>query len=155
MADFFRRIVVPTNFSASAERAWCLAQRLVRALGAELVLVHVIRRAASPTARAAQSAEGARKWAADELEDSAGKARAQGLRTRVALRTGVPHQEIAALVREENADLLVLATRGGGAVSRRVLGDVASQLLRLAPCPVIMVPDVATPEAPGRHPAAD
>jgi nucleotide-binding universal stress UspA family protein len=127
---------------------------LARALSAELVLAHVIPRAAASTARAAQSAEEARKWAADELEDSAGKARAQGLRTRVALRSGVPHQEIAALVREENADLLVLATRGGGAVGRPVLDDVANQLLRLAPCPVIMVPDAAASEAPGRHPAA-
>jgi nucleotide-binding universal stress UspA family protein len=38
----FSRILVPTDFSSGSEQAWALAQRLALALGAELVLLHVL-----------------------------------------------------------------------------------------------------------------
>ena len=38
----FSRIVVPTDFSATAEAAWRLAQQGAAGGGAELVLVHVL-----------------------------------------------------------------------------------------------------------------
>jgi universal stress protein A len=139
----FRRIMVPTDFSVSAERAWALAQRLARATGSELVLVHVVPRRAFSIARAGHASEAARKWAAEELEDCAGKARAQELRVRVALRTGVPYREIVALAREEAADLIVVATHGRGGIDRALLGSVADQVVRLAPCPVLTVPEPA------------
>lgn len=136
----FRRIVVPTDFSVPAERAWALAQGLARATGSELVLTHVVAESGWSTAHAA---EATRKWAAEELEDCAGKARAQGLRVRVALRTGVPHREILALAREEDADLIVVATLGRGSSERARVGRVADQVVRLAPCPVLTVPEPA------------
>jgi nucleotide-binding universal stress UspA family protein len=137
----FHRIVVPTDFSVSAERAWALAQRLARTTDSELVLVHVVPRSAWSIPRAGHASEQARKWAAEELEDCAGKARAQGLRVRRAMRTGVPYREIVALAREENADLIVVATHGRGGIDRALLGSVADQVIRLAPCPVLTVPE--------------
>jgi nucleotide-binding universal stress UspA family protein len=136
----FRRIMVPTDFSVSAERAWALAQRLARATGSELVLIHVVPRSAWSIPRADHASEAARKWATEELEDCAGKARAQGLRARVALRTGVAYREIVALAREEGADLIVVATLGRGGIGRALLGSVADQVVRRAPCPVLTVP---------------
>jgi nucleotide-binding universal stress UspA family protein len=41
MSEIFYRIVVPTDFSPSSEKAWALAQRLATALESELLLVHV------------------------------------------------------------------------------------------------------------------
>jgi nucleotide-binding universal stress UspA family protein len=139
----FGRIMVPTDFSVSAERAWALAQRLARATGSELVLVHVGPGSASALAREDHASEAARKWAAEELEDCAGKARAQGLGVRVALRTGVPYREIVALAREEDADLIIVATRGRGGIDRARPGRVADQVVRGAPCPVLTVPEPA------------
>lgn len=120
---------MPTDFSVPAERAWALAQRLARAADAELVLVHVV----------SGSAEAVRKWAAEELEDCAGTARAGGLRVRVALRTGVAYREIVALARADEADLIVVATLGRGGIARALLGSVADRIVRLAPCPVLTV----------------
>lgn len=139
----FRRIMVPTDFSVSAERAWALAQRLARDTGSELVLIHVVPRSAWSVARADHASEAVRKWATEELEDCAGKARAQGLSVQVALRTGVPYREIVALAREDDADLIVLATHGRGGIDRALLGSVADQVVRLAPCPVLTVPEPA------------
>lgn len=136
----FHRILVPTDFSVPAERAWALAQRLARAADAELVLVHVVSGRASPLGRAGPAPEAVRKWAIEELEDCAGKARAQGLRVRVTLRTGAAYREIVALAREGEADLIVLATLGRGGIGRALLGSVADRVVRLAPCPVLTVP---------------
>ncbi len=139
----FRRIVVPTDFSVPAERAWALAQRLARPADAELVLVHVVPGSTSPLTRAGPASEAVRKWAAEELEDCAGRARALGLRVRVALRTGVAYREIVALAREGKADLIVVATLGRGGIRRALLGSVADRVVRLAPCPVLTVPGPA------------
>lgn len=38
----FSRILVPTDFSRGSERAWSIAQRVAKNLGAELVLLHVL-----------------------------------------------------------------------------------------------------------------
>jgi nucleotide-binding universal stress UspA family protein len=40
----------------------------------------------------------------------------------------------------EGLDLLVLGSRGFGPLRRVLLGSVSSQLVRLAPCPVLVVP---------------
>ena len=139
----FRRILVPTDFSVPAERAWSLAQGLARAAGSELVLVHVVPGHALPIARAGDVSEPVRKWAAEELEDCAGQARAQGLRVRAALRTGVPHREVVALAREAQADLIVVATLGRDGIGRARLGSVADRVVRLAHCAVLTVPEPA------------
>lgn len=141
----FYRIVVPTDFSACAEEAWGLAQRLAGAFGAELVLAHVLvetplyREGPLAMEKARQVFEAARRWAAAALEQWAAKAREKGLHVRIALRTGAPHEEILALATDERADLVVLGTRGRGGINRALLGSVADRVVRLAPCPVLTV----------------
>lgn len=141
----FHRIVVPTDFSVLAEQAWALAQELAHAAGSELVLAHVVSASRLPITRARAVPEAVRKWAIDELEECAGKARAQGLKARVALRVGIPYEQLVALAREEGADLIVVGTHGRGGVGRAILGSVADRLVRLAPCPVLTVPLKVSP----------
>lgn len=141
----FYRIIVPTDFSACAEEAWGLAQRLAAASGAEIVLTHVLvetplySEGPFTMARARQVYEAARQWAAETLEQWAAKARGTGLTVRIALRTGVPYQEIVELATNERADLIVLGTHGRGGINRALLGSVADRVVRLAPCPVLTV----------------
>jgi nucleotide-binding universal stress UspA family protein len=130
----FRRILVPTDFSVPAERAWVLAQCLARAADSELLLVHVVSGNTLPIARPGDASEAVRKWAADELEDCAGKARAQGLRV---------HRESGARAREAEADLIVAATLGRDGIGRALLGSIADRVVRLAPCAVLTVPEPA------------
>jgi nucleotide-binding universal stress UspA family protein len=137
----FHRIVVPTDFSPCAEEAWNLAQRLAKAVGAELVLTHALvetvfygDEASNPGVQ-----ESARQWVEGALEEWAAKARSAGLHVRVALRVGVPHQEIVDLATDERADLVVMGTHGLGGVSRVLIGSVADRVVRTASCPVLTV----------------
>lgn len=145
----FYRIVVATDFSECAQEAWELARRIAAAPGSALVLTHVLTEVPLygegvfniETARKVR--DGARKWAEAALEDWVGKARAAGLSARAALRTGVPHEEIVALARDERADLIVIGTHGRGGINRALLGSVADRVVRLAPCPVLTVREPA------------
>jgi nucleotide-binding universal stress UspA family protein len=141
----FRRILVPTDFSAQAEAAWETARRLARALGAEVLLVHVA--AETPlysegvvtTERVREVFEASRGWAERTLGQWADRARTEGLLVKTALRAGVPHREIVAAAGEVGADLIVIGTHGRGGVDRALLGSVADRVIRLAPCPVLAV----------------
>ncbi len=54
--------------------------------------------------------------------------------------------ELAA--RESHADLIVMGTHGRRGVSRMMLGSVAERVLRLATCPVLMIPARAASPSP-------
>jgi nucleotide-binding universal stress UspA family protein len=57
------------------------------------------------------------------------------------VRTGKPFREIVSLARQENIDLIVIATHGRTGLNRMVLGSTAEQVIRHAPCPVLVVRD--------------
>lgn len=122
----FYRVVVPTDFSACAEEAWALAQRVAQVSGSELVLVHVLEAPLDSEAR-------------ETLEQWAAKARQRGLKARTVVKTGTPHQKIVDLATDERADLVVIGTHGRGGLNRALLGSVADRVVRLAPCPVLTV----------------
>jgi nucleotide-binding universal stress UspA family protein len=141
----FRRILVPTDFSPQSEAAWGLARRLARAVGAEIVLLHVFVEAPlySESAFAAERVREAyaagRQWVQEQLARWAATAEGEGLTVKTLLRSGVPYEEIVATTRAEGADLIVIGTHGYGGVDRLLLGSVADRVLRLAPCPVLGV----------------
>ena len=49
-------------------------------------------------------------------------------------------------IRKEQIDLLVLGTRGRTGLTKLVLGSVAEELFRRAPCPVLTVGPSAAPD---------
>ncbi len=70
---------------------------------------------------------------------------------RLELRTGEPRDEILAALAETKADLAILGTHGRSGFDRLLLGSVASEVMRLAGCNLLVVP----PEASLRHPASE
>ena len=52
---------------------------------------------------------------------------------------GSPAEAIAELARTENADLVVIGSRGRGAVARVLLGSVADRLVHICERPVLIV----------------
>ncbi len=56
---------------------------------------------------------------------------------------GNPSDELIKVIRAKDADLVVTATHGYGFLRRMVLGSVAAELVRHAPCSVLCVPGSA------------
>lgn len=141
----FYRIVVPTDFSACAEDAWALAQRLAGAFSAELVVLHVLsdppphEEGPFNLAEAESVYEGGKRWVEEQLAAWAATAKEKGLQARVVLRVGDPDREVVTLATDERADLVVMGTHGRGGIDRALLGSVADRVVRTAPCPVLTV----------------
>ena len=53
---------------------------------------------------------------------------------------GSPDKSIVELAKTEEMDLIIMATRGRGGLSRMLLGSVTEQVIRNAPCPVVAIP---------------
>ena len=139
-----KRIVCPTDFSESAVAAERQAADLARALGAEVVLLHVASEAmvwreglTTPALRSVFEAQ--RAWAADTLAARARALAAEGASARSIVRVGVAWEEILRVATEERADLIVMGTQGRTGLERFMMGSVAERVLRRATCPVLTV----------------
>ena len=140
----FKKIVWATDGSENADRALAYAKSLASADGATLTVVHIVQKIAT-------SGDKALAWNANE-EDVEAKANEivselsdEGLNATLRLVTHVgtqPAHEIADIAREEEADLIVVGTRGHAAIAGLLLGSVTQRLLHVAPCPVLVVPTV-------------
>ena len=92
---------------------------------------------------------------ADHLQDEV-----PALRGHVEIRVEVGHpvRDLVEMIETTGVDLLVLGSHGRTGVERFLMGSVAEQLVRLAPCPVFTLKSfgkvlIATPEAQREQPA--
>jgi nucleotide-binding universal stress UspA family protein len=144
----FRTIVAAIDFSETSDDALRVACELASSQGGTLHLLHVI-----PDARQqAWSVEApGLDFSALQQESVADAERMLATRTlpttspvaNVVRRvvSGLPAaREIAQYAASHGAELIVVGTHGYGPVRRLVLGSVADQVVRMAPCPVLMVP---------------
>jgi len=146
------RVLCAVDFSAATPSVLRPAISVARKCGAEIVLLHVVDVSADDAVIAASSdadgyGEGTAQEAVWRVEELAGRARRTALRARARFKRGVFHEEILSVAREEDVDLIVMATTHTPAGPDRVrLGDAADKVLRKAPCPVLTVcPDSETP----------
>ncbi len=54
---------------------------------------------------------------------------------------GKPARVIVEVAEEENIDLIIMRTRGTRGFEHAVLGSVADKVLRLTPCPILIIPE--------------
>ena len=140
-----RKILHPTDFSSGASQAEIEAVRLARALGAKLLLLHVVPEAYLYARgrvkitdllqlQAIRLAAGRRA-----LADRVSRLRSRGVRVKGLVLSGSPAAQIVAVARRASCDMIVMGTRGGNALSRWLLGSVADRVVRRAACPVLTV----------------
>ncbi len=138
----FRTIVVGTDFSPLSARGLSAALRLSRSQHTQrLHIVHVLPAGGVlppfiAETLAQEAAERAMQVAQARLERLATDAPVEVTRE---VRLGSPARELARVADEQCADLLVVASHGG--LAELVLGSVASSLIRVARCPVLVVSD--------------
>lgn len=141
-------VVVGVDRSEEAGAALALACELARALGARLTAVAVVDDRLPATVAPAGMAIELAQW--DELVGAQRRqterllasvtARNAGIEGET--RTGDPAQELARAA--EGADLLVIGSRRWGPFSRLVIGSTGEELLRDAPCSLLLVPRPAS-----------
>lgn len=148
-----RRLVVPIDFSPASREALIRAKALAARYEASVALVFVAEEhvvpffsdTGLPTFSVTKVDEDITARAGEALRQLNSEAGSPDVPADFHVRRGTPVDEIIALAREENADLIAMATHGFTGLERGLLGSVTERVVRLAPCPVWM----ANPEALG------
>jgi nucleotide-binding universal stress UspA family protein len=157
-ADRPLRILVPLDGSSIAEEALDLARALAELGGLELHLLRVVEPLAPiepyggyvPPLVDDSALDTARQY----LERIATPLRTSGRMVTVRVATGGPAAQISAAARDQQVDLIVLATHGRGGVTRLVMGSVAADVLRQASVPILMARPAAV-RAAAESPATE
>jgi nucleotide-binding universal stress UspA family protein len=149
-------ILVGVDFSDASRRALDHAIPLCVRLEAELVLLH----SWNPTGWVSdpETAEGGGDWldAAQEsararLEDWGERARQAGARVERRLEPGAASRSLTRVAEEQRPTLTVVGRRGHARLAHVLIGSVSERVVRLASCPVLVVPeDTDTAEPPER-----
>jgi nucleotide-binding universal stress UspA family protein len=132
-----KTILVPIDFSASSDRALDYACELASRCGATVHLLHSIGPALADLPLAEHVAADMMRASADALKALA-DARASTARISPPfVKIADPRDAILAVARELPADLIVMGTHGRRGVARLMLGSVAEETVRRAPCAVL------------------
>jgi universal stress protein A len=138
-----KSILFPTDFSTYNEAALQYASRLAAESGATLHLVHVHDSRDLSTSMGEAAYLYAEAWEKEQRRaerqlkkivptDPAVKYEHHSL-------TGVPDSDIVGFAKDNNVDLIVMASHGRSGLTRLVMGSVAEAVMRMAPCPVLVV----------------
>jgi len=145
-----KTILVPTDFSEHAQRAFERARDLAEQLGARLCVLHVqtegtIRTAIKEGLLDDASTDAELCAAIEQLIEQRFSQMLAGvdrMRVEYTSRRGESTVLIPAYAEEIGADLVVVGRRGAGLMSEMreaVIGSVTASVIRRSPCPVMVV----------------
>ena len=143
METTIKKVLVPIDFSDYSKSALKYAVNFAKSFNAEIILVYVVEPVIYPPdfsmgqiAMPSITAE----WddrARDELQKLAKSEINEIANVKTIIKTGKPFVEIIETAKEENIDLIIIATHGHSGVEHILFGSTAEKVVRKAPCPVL------------------
>lgn len=140
------RILCPTDFSEFSNQAIAYACELAEKFNAELHLLNVLQGydAVAPGvgetfAPFTDWLPELRKQSEEQLAKLPGPEWVSKVKVHRTTRVGAPIDEIAKYAKEHSIDLIVQGTHGRRGIKHMLLGSVAENVVRYAPCPVLTV----------------
>jgi nucleotide-binding universal stress UspA family protein len=140
-ATGLKTIVVATDLEGQSEAALEYARKLATSYGARIVLAH----GADPVEYAAVDEvpcvikRGLTNEAKAVLDRLAGDLLREGIHSHSEIRQGTVAQMLVDVARQYEAGLIVIGTKGMQGAGPVIVGAIAEQLVRLAPCAVLAV----------------
>jgi nucleotide-binding universal stress UspA family protein len=138
-----KAILFPTDFSTASDAALSHAETLARQSGAKLLIVHIEE---PPLAYGGgelyyglpePNSERIQKM----LEDVRPRDPAVAFEHRLTM--GDPAGEVVRIAGDEGCEMIVMGTHGRTGLTRLLMGSVAEQIVRRAPCPVLIYRETA------------
>jgi len=141
----FKSIICATDFSDLSNRAIPFAVSLTKEFDTKLYFCHVI---GLPSAAIygeilldpTEQQDKAIRYAQEQLGSLID---AQQVEWEALIATGHTADEISRLAQEKSADLVIAATHGRSGLKRFLLGSVTERLMRILPCPLLIIPEPA------------
>jgi len=137
----FEKILVATDGSEKNKPAVAEALRVGRECGSKVYAVYVIDSGIFESPAGGASAGDA--WALLQSEAATAlahvKAKGAGVDLETVILEGKPAAEIVKYATEHKIDLIVIGTQGKKGIERLLLGSVAENVIRSAPCRILVV----------------
>lgn len=139
----YKKILVPLDGSALAERILPHAEAIAKGTGATVCLFRAVPRHFEITTEAATESK---KWyeaeqaaAGKYLEGVAKRLTDLGIATKLEVFVGEPAVEILTAAEKENVDLITMMSHGATGFNKFDRGSIAEKVLKGSPRPVLMV----------------
>ena len=143
METTIKKVLVPIDFSDYSKSALKYAVNFAKSFNADIILIYVVEPIIYPPdfsmgqiAMPSINTE----WddrAKDELQKLAKSEIAEIANVKTIIKTGKPFVEIIETAKEEDIDLIIIATHGHSGVEHILFGSTAEKVVRKAPCPVL------------------
>jgi nucleotide-binding universal stress UspA family protein len=145
----YRNVLLALDIGAGSRAAVRAAERFVLGGNAQATVIHacvsanhaVLQAAGMEAAAVGLHADCSPAAASAAIRDLLAQECADPSRYELVVSQGNPLPTILRAIGKYQPDLLVMGTRGDGRMRRAVLGSVANQLLKLAPCDMLIVPE--------------
>jgi nucleotide-binding universal stress UspA family protein len=143
----FRKILVPIDFSECSRLGLGYALGFAEDFGARLVLFHSVFVPAyvlgdEYTAREVPDLIATQQdYAKDEMEKLRQSVSRKGREVESEVAFGPPVEQITDYAANEEVDLIITSTHGRSGLRRVFIGSTAEQIVRHAPCSVLVVPN--------------
>ncbi len=141
MESTIKKVLVPIDFSDYSKSALRYAVNFSKFFNAEIILIYVVEPVIYPLdfsmgqiAMPSFNTEWDKR-AKEELDKLAKKEINSSVKT--IIKTGKAFLEIVETAKEEDIDLIIIATHGHTGVEHLIFGSTAEKVVRKAPCPVL------------------
>lgn len=136
-------LLVPVDGSVHSDNAVLHAVTLAKIVGGEIHLLNVQPGLHSGHAKMFVSEKQLHDYQREEAEKALQTARAlmdaAKLKYQYHIGVGAPAETIVAFAKEKHCDQIIMGARGENALTKLVLGSVATQVIHLAEIPVTLV----------------
>ena len=143
-----KKILIGTDFSEASERAMAYGLAIARAYGSKVEFVHVvpIRPYLYTGVDALAAAVGVAERDMEDLQERLVRSQAvEAISHQSWVLRGYPGEVLSEFIRREHVDLVVMGTHGRTGLRKFLLGSVAEEVFRKAPCAVLTVGPNAAP----------
>lgn len=136
----FKKIMVPVDGSESADKAIKAAVEIAKSMDAELLFLYVqnINQLAI-NACLTDAIMRAVEEAGNEILERAASLVPEGVKSKELRVSGSPGPAVVEAASDQNADMIVMGSRGLGMIKAALLGSVSQYVVEQAHCPVMVV----------------
>jgi len=136
----FRRILVTIDFSSATADALDYAYSIARQNDSEITLLHVVDD--TTAALSIKYEDSLIQGVRNQLEDLIPQALRNRCKISTRVEEGLPHRVIVRALQQVKPDLLVMNIHAKGMLDRALHGSTAERVVRVASCPVMLVPRI-------------
>jgi nucleotide-binding universal stress UspA family protein len=146
-----KKILVPTDFSKSAQIAIDVAADIAKKANSQLILLHVVEEASGTSFNITGEVDVSGGWenklftmklierSKKQMAKSMEQLKDAGVRVKQELRLGTAFHGMRDIITEQKVDLVVMGTAGHSKLEEMIIGSNTEKVVRHSKCPVLTV----------------